>query len=106
MKILIVYYSGTGRTKKLARELHQRIESEIEGILDKKTRKGIRGWLTTGRDASQEKDTEISGDKSDPSHYDIVVIGSPTWNGGVSVSIRTYVNKYLEDLEIHYTKLD
>ena len=99
MKTLIVYYSRTGRTKKLAQELYQRIESEIDEIQDKKTRKGILGWVSAGRDAGQRKMTEIFGDKSPPSEYDIVVIGSPTWNGGVSVPIRTYVNMYLNDLK-------
>ena len=99
MKILIVYYSRTGRTRKLAHEIHHRIESEIDEIQDKKTRKGILGWLSAGRDASQVKETEILGDTRSPSSFDIVVIGSPTWNGGVSVPIRTYVNRYLRDLK-------
>jgi hypothetical protein len=29
----------------------------------------------------------------DPSEYDVVVIGSPTWNGTVSTPIRTYITE-------------
>ena len=99
MKILVVYYSRTGRTRKLAQEIHQKIESEINEIHDRKTRKGILGWLSAGRDAGQRKETEIKGDISPPSSFDIIVIGSPTWNGGLSVPILTYVNRYLDDLK-------
>lgn len=99
MEILIIFYSRTGRTRKLAQEIHQRIESEIDEIQDKKKRKGILGWLSAGRDAGQGNETEIFGDKCDPSNFDIVVIGSPTWNGGLSVPIRTYVNRYLGALK-------
>ena len=99
MKTLIVFYSRTGRTKKIAQELHRRIESEIDEIQDKKKRKGILGWVSAGRDAGQGKETEILGDKNSPSNYDIIVIGSPTWNGGLSVPIRTYVRRYLGELK-------
>jgi flavodoxin len=51
MKALIVYYSRTGRTKKIAKEIQLGIKAEIEEIKDSKNRKGILGWLSAGRDA-------------------------------------------------------
>ena len=33
-----------------------------------------------------------------PSDYDVVIVGSPTWNGHVSVPIRTYLHQHQEDL--------
>jgi flavorubredoxin len=33
-----------------------------------------------------------------PSDYEVVVIGSPTWNGTVSTPIRTYIAEYKTSL--------
>jgi hypothetical protein len=34
-----------------------------------------------------------------PSDYQVTILGTPTWNGSVSASIRTYLEKYRENLQ-------
>jgi flavodoxin len=99
MKALIVYYSRTGRTKKIADTIQSALNCKIERIEDSKNREGIIGWLTAGREAGRKSTTKIKNVQYNPSDYDVIVIGSPTWNGYVSVPIRTYIQQYQEDLK-------
>jgi flavodoxin len=46
MKTLIVYFSKSGTTKKLAEKLANIFKADIETLIDKKKRSGLIGWLT------------------------------------------------------------
>jgi len=93
MKTLVVYYSRSGNTKVVAEELSKKIKCDIEEIIDTKNRKGIIGWLISGRDAHSKKLTTIKEIRKDPSKYDIVAIGTPVWAGRMAPAIRTYINE-------------
>jgi len=95
-KVLVVYYTRKGATEKIAKEISGRLGADIEGIVDKKNRKGIIGWLRAGRDARARNLTEIEKPQREPSIYDLVVIGTPVWNGTISTPIRTYITQYRE----------
>jgi flavodoxin len=90
-KILVVYYSRTGTTRKVAETVRDVLGCEIDEIEDTKERSGIIGWLKAGKDAGCGSLTKISGVEKKPSMYDVVVIGSPTWNGSMSTPIKNYL---------------
>ena len=90
-KILVVYYSRTGTTKTVAEAIRDALGCEIDEIEDTKGRSGLIGWLMAGKDAGSGSLTKISGVDEEPSQYDVVVMGSPTWNGHMSTPIRTYI---------------
>lgn len=99
-KILLVYYSRTGTTRKVAEAISSKLNSDIEEIRDVKSRGGILGWLKAGRDAGDKNLTVIEGLQKDPGLYDVVLIGTPIWRGTVSTPIRTYINQYRERLKL------
>jgi flavodoxin len=90
-KILIVYYSRTGTTKKVAGELKSLLKCDSEEILDTKDRSGFMGYMRSGRDAIRRNLTEIKKIKKDPSLYDLVIVGTPNWASNISAPIRTYI---------------
>jgi len=92
-KALVVFYSKSGTTKKLAEELAKCLKADIDGIIDKKSRSGPIGFLTAGRDAMKKKETEIEY-KLNPEKYDLVVIGTPVWGGSLTPAVRTYLKKH------------
>jgi flavodoxin len=98
-KVLVVFYSRTGTTTKVAEAIKDALGCEIDEIEDTKGRSGIIGWLGAGRDAGSGSLTKISGVDKDPSEYDVVVIGSPTWNGHMSTPIRTYITENKDRLK-------
>ena len=93
-KTLVVYYSRTGTTRKVAEYIRERLAADIDEIIDKKNRKGPLGWLMAGKDAGSKSLTVIEEPSIDPSGYDLVVIGSPVWNDTVSAPIRTYITEF------------
>jgi flavodoxin len=94
MKTLIVYYSRSGNTRKVAEELAQELKADVEQLIDHKNRHGILGWLGAGWSAAKKLGTVITPAKFDPSGYDLVIVGTPLWAfGGISPAVRTYLNQ-------------
>jgi len=90
-KVLVVYYSRTGSTRKLAEVLAKALQADIEPIVDKKTRSGFVGYLRSMFDALQKRYTPIEPMKRNPRSYDLVVIGTPIWAWSVSSPVRSYL---------------
>ncbi len=99
MKILVVFYSRSGKTKKVAGKISELLKCEIEEIIDMKNRKGIPGFLSAGTDANLRKLTAIKEIKNNPSLYDLVIVGTPIWSSNISTPIRTYLSLYKEDFK-------
>lgn len=95
MSILVVYYSRSGTTEKIARVLAEKLEADLEEIVSKNKRKGLIGYLRSGQEAAQKKLTEINKSEKNPSDYDLVIIGTPVWVGTMSSPVRSYLNHYL-----------
>ena len=93
MKSLVIYYSRSGNTKFVAQKISEKIGADIEEVIDKKNRRGWIGWLTAGRDATQGKETQIEETRFLPNNYDLIVLGTPIWNGMPTPALRTYLRK-------------
>ncbi len=91
MKTLVVYYSRSGVTKKVAERVSERIEADLEEITEKKRRSGVLGFLKSGMEAYTERLPAIDEPKHDASQYDLVVIGTPVWAGKMSSPVRSYI---------------
>jgi len=99
MKILVVFYSRSGRTKKVAEAISDILKCDKEEIFDTKNRKGIPGFLSAGTDANLRRLTAIKEIKNNPSLYDLVIIGTPIWSSNISTPIRTYLFLYKEEFK-------
>ena len=93
MKSLVVYYSRSGNSKFVAQKIAEKIGAETEEVIDKKNRRGWIGFLTAGFDATRGKETQIEETRFLPNNYDLIVVGTPIWNGRPSPAIRTYLRK-------------
>ena len=89
----MVYYSRTGSTAKLARDIAARMGCDIDPIVDTVKRTGIIGWLKSGRGAMRKSLTRLEPPKLDPAQYDLVIVGTPVWATSVSVPVRTYLQE-------------
>jgi len=98
-KTLVVYYSRTGTTRKVAEELAKTLKADQEEIIDTKDRSGPLGYLTAGRDAMKKSLTEISKTKKNPDAYDLVVVGTPVWGWTVCPAVRTYITNNKDNLK-------
>lgn len=92
-KILIVYYSRTGTTRKLVEVMKEELRGDVEEIIDTKNRKGLVGYIQAGRDAMKKYLTKIEKPSKNPADYDLVIIGTPIWSWNVSTPVRTYLSE-------------
>lgn len=90
-KILVVYYSRTNTTKKVAVQLVEKLGADVEEIKDTVDRTGARGYLISGRDATLRRLTVLEKSEKNPANYDLVIIGTPIWSWNMSVPVRTYI---------------
>lgn len=94
MKGLVVYFSRTGNTKKIAEDISKELNFDIEEILDKEiNRNGVIGYLKSGKEAVLKKLPKIKDIKKDVDSYDIVIIGTPVWAFTMCSPIRTFISK-------------
>jgi flavodoxin len=93
MKTLIAYYSRTGNTARVAKDLALQLGADLEEIIDQKKRSGIWGYIIAGRDGMKKRLTEISNPSHNPADYDLVILGSPVWGWDMVPAVRTYLDK-------------
>jgi flavodoxin len=99
MSTLIVYYSRTGHTRTIARELADALSADLEGIRETKSRTGMMGYLSAGKDATLKKAMPIEPTSINPSTYDLVIIGTPVWAFTMASGIRTWLTEHGKDLK-------
>ena len=92
MKILIAYYSRTGKTRLVAETIGKELDADVVEIKDLRNRKGISGWMSAGRDAHHKAKTEIEPKEYDLSKYDVVILGTPMWGSPPAPAIRTFID--------------
>ena len=93
MRTLVVYYSRTGNTKKVADELAAALKADVEELKDGKNRGGPIGFLMAGREAMKKTPANLAPLAHDPAAYDVVVVGSPVWASTVCSPVRTFLTK-------------
>lgn len=99
MRLLIVYNTRTNFTKKIAKELAQKLGADIEEIVDLKNRQGALAYLVAGKDATGKRLTEIKSINKNPKDYDFILIGSPVWVGTMTPAIRTFLRQEKENIK-------
>ncbi|MCX7710011.1 MAG: hypothetical protein N2484_09185 [Clostridia bacterium] len=98
-KFLVVCYSRSGHTKRIGQEIAKRIGADFEEIIDTKNRKGIIGFITSGRDAMKKNLTVIQPAKYNPAKYDAVIIGTPVWASTISSPVLTYLKERAKEFK-------
>ena len=97
-KCLVVFYSRTGTTRRLAEQIAGMLGCRTEEVADLQRRSGVLGFLKGGRHAFGKKLTRIGEVSTDPAAYGLVVIGTPVWAGTMTPAIRTYITQQKDRL--------
>lgn len=98
MKALVAYYSRTGNTRTLARQIAAALGADVEEIADRANRRGILGYLRSGRDAWFGRRAELVPSHVDPGAFDLAIIGTPVWNASLSSPVRTFLEDHAKAL--------
>lgn len=91
-RTLIVFYSRTGVTQHVARQLAQRLDADLSPIEDIRPRTGMLGYVRSALEAVQSGLPDIRRTAIDPAGYELVVLGTPVWVGHVSSPMRRFLH--------------
>jgi flavodoxin len=93
-KILVLYYSRTGTTAKLADAIAKTVGADVERLEDTVNRAGFMGFMRSLMDAIRKRGTTLKPLTLDPTVYELVIIGTPDWGKSVSAPMRTFLETY------------
>ncbi|GAB3549813.1 hypothetical protein GCM10027343_32060 [Noviherbaspirillum agri] len=88
---LVVYFSRTGMTRRAAEEIAAACGCELEPILEKTDRSGLKGYVFSGYQAVTKKVPEIIPSSRDPGDYETLILGTPVWASSVCAPMRSYI---------------
>ena len=90
-KILVIFYSRSGTTRRIAMALSATLGGSVEEIVEGRGRDGFLGYCRSIIEARRKQSPNIMPAKNDPSSFDLVVIGTPVWAWSVSSPVRAYL---------------
>lgn len=93
MKSLVVYYSRTDITKKLAQTIASQTNADIEEIIPKVNYQGKLGYARGGKDAITEKIIDLKPTKYNPNDYEIIYLGAPVWASKAANPLISYLKQ-------------
>jgi flavodoxin len=94
MKTLVVYYSQHETTKAVAEFVAKELQADIEEIKDEENRKGVIGFIKSGRQAMGGLSAKIGKINSKVEDYDLVIIGTPIWAGRTSSPVNAFLSDF------------
>ncbi len=90
-KILVIFYSRSGTTRRVALDLAAALGGRVEEIVEHRSRDGLLGYWRSVVEARRKLSADIKPAKNDPKSFDLVVIGTPVWAWSVSSPVRAYL---------------
>ncbi len=102
-KPVVVYYSLSGRTRRVAEYISRKFGIDTIEIVSKKEypKQGAKVYLIGGYDVIKKRTPEI--EDIDVTDYDLVLLGTPVWAGTFAPPVRTLIESgKLNDKKIGY----
>lgn len=93
-RTLVVYYSRSGNTRRVARAIAAGLQADIEELADPMERQGRWGYLRCTFEALFARPVRLRALAHDPGAYDLVIVGTPVWVGRPSSVVRTFLERY------------
>lgn len=97
-RALIAYYSMTGNTRKIADEIRDAmdpdVQVELEEIREPRPRRGVPGVARALVDALLRREPPLAPVSHNPRDYDLLVLGGPIWAGRMASPVRSYARLY------------
>ena len=93
MKTLVVFYSRTGITRKVAETIARVLSGDVEEIVAREDRSDFSGYGLWREEAVLKKPAAIKATNRDPARYDLTIVGTPIWVQTVSSPERAYISR-------------
>jgi flavodoxin len=93
-RILVVAYSRTGTTRRVAEAVAAQCDADLEWIRDRDNREGLRGYLRSAAQSLAHRCPWIQPPRCPPGDYALVIIGTPVWAGNIASPVRSYLTRH------------
>lgn len=95
-KALVLYYSQTGATELVAKELQKVLDADVEAIVLENPYTGTYAETIerVGKERQSGNLPKLNPLKADLSKYDVVFLGYPIWFGTYALPIASLVKEY------------
>jgi flavodoxin len=93
-RVLVVYYSHSGHTEFVARQIAAHCHADLERIEDRHSRRGLLGYLRSMAEAVLGLRPAIERMRHRPGDYDLVIVGTPVWCWNVASPLRTWLKRH------------
>lgn len=97
-QVLVVYYSRTGNTARVAKDVATRLGADIEGLRDMQHGPGFFGQVAGAFRALRQTPARIGTLQYDPRDYALTIVGTPVWVGQMSPAVRAYLQSVKDRL--------
>jgi multimeric flavodoxin WrbA len=92
-KVLVVYYSLTGNTARVARDVARRTGGDIESIRDSGYGVGFTGYIKAAIDAVRGASSQPGPLARNPRDYALTIVGTPVWVGHMTPPVRGWLQR-------------
>jgi flavodoxin len=95
---LVVFFSRTGYTRRIADDIATAVGADVENLREPAARSGIFGYFRSAREALRATAVELLPATFDPRDYNQIVLGTPVWASHVCSPIRAYIATHKDAL--------
>jgi len=99
MKTLVVYFSRSGITRKVAGRIAELLGCDLQEIVPARSYSGLFGWFRAGIEIAKKRFPEIHTLDHPPGDYDLVIVGTPVWANTMASPVRSFFSKYHDELK-------
>ena len=96
--IIVLFVTRGGHSRALALDLGSRLGAEVHEIIDRVNRKGLFGWIRSGRQAAMKLATPIDDPRVELAAITTLVLVQPVWASAICPPVRTWVKAHAKEL--------
>ena len=96
MRTLIVYFSRTGYTKRIAESIAKEMHATLLPITETRSRLGFIGYQRCVLEAAFGFDAKIDKAAIDPKSFDLVLLGTPIWGWHLASPVRAFARQHAQ----------
>lgn len=97
-EFLVVYYSRTGITEKVARKIIEKLDCDYEEIKVIKEKDTPFDYQEALNHTLEGNEVEIFTARVNPGEYAITIVGSPIWAGTMTPAVRAYLLRHKRNI--------
>ncbi|HTU67565.1 MAG TPA: hypothetical protein VMF52_16565 [Steroidobacteraceae bacterium] len=103
---LVAYYSLSGNTERVARDIAARLGADLEQIRERASRRGFVGRCRAAIDSFRERPGRLEELARHAHDHALTIVGTPVWAGKMTPAIRAYLGQrrgQLDDVALFTT---